>query len=241
MARIAVSDGITVMACTPHIMPGVFDNCGPDILAAIERLQAELVQAGLPLKLVAGADVHMAPDLPAALRDGRALSLAGSRYFLFEPPQKILPPRFEVYLFSLVSAGLVPLLTHPERSGWLEANYEMIRRAAHRGVWMQITSGSLTGRFGRRAKYWAERMLDDGIVHVLATDAHDTERRPPLLSEGVEAAAQRIGEEQALRLVTTRPACILENAAPGSVPAPGGAEKPVGPAGIWTRAKRMWG
>jgi len=81
----------------------------------------------------------------------------------------------------------------------------VIRQLVRAGVWMQITSGSLTGAFGRNAKYWAHRMLDEGCVHILATDAHDTHRRPPDLSRGRDAAAARVGIEEAEHLVLTRP------------------------------------
>lgn len=84
MARIAVSEGVTVVACTPHMMPGVYDNRGPDVRARVEALQAAVDEAGLPLQLVAGADVHVAPDVVQRLRAGEALSLNGSRYVLIE-------------------------------------------------------------------------------------------------------------------------------------------------------------
>src|SRR6202000_2582220 len=92
MARMAVADGIRVTACTPHIMPGVYDNAGPGIRDAIARLQAELDAADIPLTLTQGADVHIATDLVKGLRDGRVASLAGSRYFLFEPPPPVARP-----------------------------------------------------------------------------------------------------------------------------------------------------
>ena len=54
--------------------------------------------------------------------------------------------------------------------------------------------------FGSKAQYWAERMLDEGYVHILATDAHDVDRRPPNLSQGLERAAKRIGIDAAAAL-----------------------------------------
>jgi protein-tyrosine phosphatase len=214
----AVSDRISVVACTPHILPGVYDNKGPAILAAIAALQAELEAQDIPLALTTGADVHMAPDLLEGLRNGRVLSLGGSRYVLLEPPHSIVPPRFEDHLFSLVTAGYVPIITHPERLAWPESDSGIFERAVRHGAWMQLTGGSLLGQFGRRARALSERLLDDGLVHIIASDAHDTSRRPPLLSDAFRAAALRIGEEGALHLVSTRPAGILRNAAPDELP-----------------------
>jgi protein-tyrosine phosphatase len=87
-------------------------------------------------------------------------------------------------------------------------------------VWMQITAGSLTGAFGKTARYWAERMLDEGRVHILATDAHDTEKRSPNLGRGRDLAAARISIEEAHHLVVTRPAGVIANVAPSTLPMP---------------------
>ena len=99
------------------------------------------------------------------------------------------PPRFEESVFQLMVGGVVPVITHPERLTWIEGQYEVFQRLVKGGAWMQITAGSITGRFGKRPQYWAERMLEEHLVHLLATDAHHPRRRPPLLAEGRDAAA----------------------------------------------------
>jgi protein-tyrosine phosphatase len=85
---------------------------------------------------------------------------------------------------------------------------------AGRGVLMQITAGSIEGRFGKRPLYWAERMLDEGLVHILATDAHNLRNRKPVLSVARELVAKRLGEAEATAMVTTRPAAIVANLPP---------------------------
>jgi len=211
MARIASEDGIDIIACTPHIMPGVYNNSAPGIEHRIEALRDVLNHEGIELQLVSGADVHVAADLVTRIRTGEVLTLNYTRYFLLEPPEHILPPRFEEFVFSLNLSGYVPILTHPERLGWIEARYDLIERLADGGVLMQLTAGSLTGRFGRRPRYWSERMLEEGRVHLLATDAHDTRRRPPILSEASDLVARRLGADEADRLVERNPLHILEN------------------------------
>jgi len=220
MARASVADGVSVLACTPHILPGLYHNVGPQIISAIQQLQDALEKNDIPLRLVAGADVHMVPDLVEGLRSGRLLSLAGSRYVLIEPPHHTAPPQLESFFFSMLVEGFVPVLTHPERLKWLPHRYESIRQLVRAGVWMQITSGSLAGAFGRNAQYWAHRMLDEGCVHLLATDAHDTQRRPPDLRRGRDLAAARVGIEEAEHLVVTRPRGVVENEIPANLPMP---------------------
>ena len=218
MARCWVDQGVTVVACTPHILPGLYNNRGPDIVAAMNDLRLALALQSIPLQLVSGADNHVTPDFLTGLRSGRLLPLAGSRYVLVEPPHHIAPPRIESFFFDLTAAGYVPVLTHPERLSWVEGQYALIGKLVTAGVWMQITAGSLAGQFGKSAGYLAEKMLDQGLVHLLASDAHDLVNRPPNLRAGFEKAALRIGEEHALHLVCTRPQGVLDNVAPETLP-----------------------
>jgi protein-tyrosine phosphatase len=220
MARASVADGVVDLACTPHILPGLYPNTGPQIRQATQQLQDALDQHEIPLRLVAGADNHIAPDFVAGLRSGQLLCLAESRYVLVEPPHHVVPPRLEETFFGLLTAGYIPILTHPERLSWIKSHYEVVARLGRMGVWMQITAGSLAGAFGKSAKYWAERMLDEGRVHILATDAHDTKRRPPNLRLGHDLAAARVGEGEAEHLVATRPRGVLANVAPSNLPTP---------------------
>lgn len=211
MARMAVADGIGHLACTPHITPGVYDNTGPDILARVQTLSHHLAALDIPLTLWGGADAHIDPGLTSALASGAVPTLAGSRYFLLEPSHHVVPPRLSELVRTTVAAGFIPLLTHPERLSWIETHYDLILGLVRQGALVQLTAGSLTGTFGKRAKYWSERMLDDGLVDVLATDAHNTSGRPPVLSRARDVAAQRLGDAEAEELVYNRPARILRN------------------------------
>ena len=114
----------------------------------------------------------------------------------------------------------MPVLTHPERLSWIEQKYDVMTRLAEKGVWMQVTSGSLIGRFGRRPRYWAQRMLEEGLVQILATDTHDPVKRPPDLERGRKEAERLVGAQEALHLVVTRPLGILSNTPPRELPVP---------------------
>ena len=217
MARIAVEDGIHTVACTPHIYPGMYENTAQGISEATDKFRISLKAANIPLEITYASDSHATPDLLERLHAGIIPTLNGGRYFLLEPPHHVAPPNFEDFVFRLMADGYVPIVTHPERLHWIEESYEVFVRLARKGAWMQITAGSLTGRFGNSAKYWGERMLDEGYVHILATDSHGVDRRPPLLKEGMEAAKPWVGAEEAKRLVIDRPQAVLNNQDPGEV------------------------
>jgi len=220
MARAFAADGVSVVACTPHILPGLYHNSGPQIRQAINQLQTALDQEGIPISLVTGADNHVVADFVTNLQSGHLLSLADTRYVLVEPPHHIAPPQLDELFFNIQVAGYVPILTHPERLTWIKHNYHTVVKLSNAGVWMQITAGSLTGAFGRGPKYWSERMLSEGRVHIIATDAHDVKHRPPILGHGYKAAAKLVGDEEAYHLVVTRPQGILNNVLPEQLPMP---------------------
>ena len=212
MARIAVNDGISVQACTPHIYPGAYDNNAQIIQSAVDSLQNELDSYSISLKLVIGADTHMVPEVMSGLKNGRIPCINNSQYFLLEPSHHVPVPQFVERTINFVHAGYTPLITHPERLSWLDnSNYYDFVEVAKKGAWIQITAGAIEGKFGRQAKYWAEKFLDDGIVHIIATDAHGVKNRPPILSIGAYLAEKIVGKEEANKMVNERPRAVIDN------------------------------
>ena len=220
MARIAVADGITKIYCTPHIYPGLYENTGPDIVRRVAMLQLILRDKGIALELSFGADVHLVPEVPSGLADDRIPTLGGSRYLLLEPSHHVCPPRFKESVFALIAAGYVPVITHPERLTWVEDHFDDFTSLARSGAWLQVTGGALVGRFGKRVERIAERFVGDGWTAVLASDAHTTSRRAPLLAEAELRAAKLVGKVEASLMVRGRPALVCADAPPASVPLP---------------------
>ena len=217
MARIAVADGIRIMACTPHIYPGLYPNHKAGITAARDALQAALNENGIALQLTTGADVHLVPGVLEGLRAGTIPSLHNTRYFLLEPSHHVAPPRFAESVFRLVANGYVPVITHPERLTWIKDHFPMMAELTRQGAWLQVTAGALTGMFGPAPKYWAERFVGEGLTHILATDAHSSTRRVPVLSAGLAIAGKLVGAEEARQLVQGRPAALMSNLSPSQV------------------------
>jgi protein-tyrosine phosphatase len=182
MARMAVEDGTTQIACTPHFMPGVYDNTIPAITNIISGLEAAFRDHDISLNLIRGGDIHIAPEIADGLAHGILPTIGESNYFLFEPPHHVLPPGIVKLCEGIMDAGFIPVLTHPERLSWIENHYDVICQLDKLGVVVQLTAGSITGSFGKRALYWSERMLDEGRVDIIASDAHNIRSRPPGLS-----------------------------------------------------------
>lgn len=223
MARMAVADGTTHLACTPHVYPGVYNNSTETIAPALKALQASLDEHGIPLTLLIGADTHMVPEVIQRLKQGSIPTLNNSRYFLLEPSHHVPVVNFLDQIENYLNAGYVPLITHPERLHWVSEHYDEFIDAAKMGAWIQITAGAISGLFGKKAQACSERFLKDGFVHIIASDAHGTARRPPILSEGVAAAIRFTGDEaEVMRMVLERPQAILNDTPASEVPMPFG-------------------
>ena len=217
MARIAVKDGIKILACTPHIYQGVYNNTAEKIKEATKDFQKVLDEAHIPLTLVYASDTHIHPDLIAEIKLGHVPTFNGGRYLLLEPTHHIAPIGFEYYVVKMLEEGFVPIITHPERLTYIEKFYDVMTRLVEKGAWMQITASSFSGRFGVLAKRYAYRFLVDGKIAILATDAHSIKHRPPILSEALAIATHVLGQDEAERLVLGRPSAILNNTDPKEV------------------------
>jgi protein-tyrosine phosphatase len=211
MARIAVADGILVAACTPPYCSGLSTPSASEIRERVSEFGKQLVDHHVPLHVVPGCEVHFRPDLAELLQQGQVQSINGSRYVLIELPAMVPPARLEPVLRNLLASGRVPVVANPERLKWIEAGFDFLVEMVQEGVWLQVTAGSLSGTFGARTRYWAERLLGNSMVHILASDARDTGRRSPRLSEAFEHARKIVGEDEAMNLVLTRPLNILDD------------------------------
>lgn len=210
MAAIAADDGIEVMACTPHSLPGVYDPKAGDIVQRVAELNERLIDEGIDLAVVTGCEAHVRPDMAARLRSGEVLSIHGGRHVLCEAPPNTLPPHLDRMFHDITAAGYVPILAHVERYRWAERALPWVQNMAAAGVLMQVTAGSFFGEYGHSARELAMRLLDAGLVHIVASDAHDTVRRPP---GGLRKAWNLIrterGEREARMIFRDRPEIIL--------------------------------
>lgn len=209
MARQAADDGVEVMACTPHFLPGVYDPDPAHILRQVDELNDRLIQAGIELAVVSGCEAHLRPDMVRRLKAGQILTLHGGRHVLVEMPPTTLPPNMDRFFLDLIAAGYKPIMAHVERYRWTERSMPFIENMVLAGVLMQVTAGSLFGDYGRSATELSTRLLDMGLVHVVASDAHDVTRRPPGLSKAYNLVQGARGVEEAEMIFRRRPELIL--------------------------------
>lgn len=209
MCRIAAADGIRTIVATPHFRPGTYQFSAEVTAKGIAALKSVIRREGIELAILQGADVTISPELPITLRSEKSLFINQGKYFLAELPHAV-PPRWEIFLLSLLQQGFFPILTHPERNAWFLNNPQALYSFVAAGGLVQITAMSLIGECGEDVREFCELLLKHNLAHVIATDAHSTGQRPPLLSEAVRVAEDMIGAEKASALVTSIPAAIVD-------------------------------
>lgn len=211
MARIAVEDGVRTIVATPHSREGDFPNERPRILSRLAQLRVLLEQEKIPLELRPGSEVHLAAGLVEGIHSGRLLTYDdGGRYILLECPYRTRPIRLDETIFELKIAGITSVLAHPERIRHFQEDLSRYEEAVRLGALGQLTSSSLVGVFGRTIQQLSEEMVRRRLVHILASDAHDGEYRPPRLAAARERWAQLGGEESARLATETHPLALLE-------------------------------
>jgi protein-tyrosine phosphatase len=210
MARTAVSEGTRVMLGTPHV--NLDYPVEPAAVAGLtERLAAVLAERDVPLTVLPGAEVALA-RLPELDQEAVAAScLANGPYLLVESPYSQAVPFLEEQLFRLRTQGFRPLLAHPERCPLFQADPERLARLVRQGILCSVTAASMEGRFGRSVRRFTVELFREGLVHDVASDAHDPHGRPPGLRRAFESFEDELPgiAEQAGWYTSDAPAAIV--------------------------------
>lgn len=208
MAEMAVADGIETIVVTPHQLGTFSHNTGEEIRRRTTELQSQLDAHDIPLRVLPGADVRIDDGMMSGLRDGSVLTLGDHRrHVLLELPHEMYFP-LEPVLDDLERAGMVGILSHPERNQGLLKQPQLIEALADYGCLMQVTAGSLMGTFGPGSQGMSEWMLEEGLVDFLATDAHSPKARRPLINRAFERVAELVGSETAVDICCRNPAAV---------------------------------
>lgn len=231
LARAAAAAGIGTVVATPHVnsrTPNDSDTIASMVGTLNERLLAEQVE----LEVLPGGEIamtHLAEIDPSELS---CLGLGGSSWLLVEPPFTPVAVGLESIVQALLNQGHRVVLAHPERCAALQRDHRVVRSLTDSGVLMSITAGSLVGRFGSTVRRYALELAQEELIHNVTSDAHDTVRRPPGLTEELEHAGLAALADWYTHTV---PAAILRDE---EIPArPAAALKRTGVRGRWWRRR----
>ncbi len=206
MLRVAGRHGTTDIVASPHAnLEYRFD---PELIA--ERRAALEARNDSGVRVHLGCDFHLQyENIADAIKNPRKYTIAGGPYLLVEFSDLLIFKTTSQIFGDLLSAGIIPVITHPERNMLLQMRLKELKEWVEMGCAIQVTSQSLEGVFGSKARNFSEVLMNEGIVHFIASDAHDLKRRPPVLDGAFAHVGKRWGELTAELLFNLNPAAVL--------------------------------
>lgn len=207
MCQAARAEGVTHVVGTPHCNDEY--NFDPDVNAKLLRQLRDA--CGPQPVLLTGCDFHLSdPNLERLAVHPQHYTIAQKNHLLVENSNFGLPPHLEQAFFNMRCKGIIPVITHPERNPLWQRKPELLRRLVQQDCVIQVTAGSFTGRFGRTPQRKALDWLSQGLIHVVASDAHNTSGRPLALRGAFDTVSREAGPETAELLFIKNPRSIIE-------------------------------
>lgn len=211
MAEEAVAQGVRVMVATPHLRWHDTPLAAPRIRQAVAELNERIQAKGLALGVLPGCEIPLSSDLPARVACGEWMSLGDNgRAVLVEPPWHQWQTEHTAILEEMVHSGWTVVLAHPERHSVFQHNVPLLEELTAMGVHLQVNTGSLiAGRSSPAAARCAYELLERRLVSLVASDCHNTTRRPCDMGEA-RALLQRIAGRHVAQMLTEKvPAALL--------------------------------
>jgi protein-tyrosine phosphatase len=196
LAKLLSNEGVDTAIATPHWIKGSeWQTDSSHVLELVNELNLKLGEEKIALNVLPGMEIGINENLVDLTRNGKILTLGGGNHILVETPYVSIPYGIKEIIFRLKVSGIEPILAHPERCGEIQSNPKALKDIVDSGALIQVTTSSLLGYFGKRAKECAISLAKEGLVHFVASDAHSPDKRPPIIKEALTLLKNLIGEE----------------------------------------------
>lgn len=198
LARQAVSEGVEHMVLTPHHRNGVYLNRKNDVIRYSKDLQEQYDRAKINLKVYPSQEIRLTEYFLDDLYNDDLLSLDGAgKYYLIEFPSERVPSITNEVFQELISAGITPVIAHPERNHELSNNMNRLYEFIDMGCLSQITTSSYSGYYGEKLKENSRQIIENNLAHVLASDVHHLKHRPMNMKVAFNRIIEEFGVETA--------------------------------------------
>ncbi len=195
LARLLSDEGVETAITTPHWIKGSeWEPKTGDVVRLTDELNLRLGNEKVLLHVLPGMEIGINENLVELSKKGEILTLGNGNHILLETPYVSIPYGIKEIIFRLKVSGLEPVMAHPERCGEIQANPKVLKDILDSGALLQVTTSSLLGHFGKRARECAISLAREGLIHFIASDAHSPDGRPPIIREAVELLESLIGE-----------------------------------------------
>lgn len=186
IAKELVKEGVTKVIATPHAHHRLYNT---DILIVkenLETLNQSLKNRYINLEVSLGQEVRIHEELLSNLSNNKVLTLNNSNYLLLELPSSNVPLYTPTIISELLTLNIIPIIAHPERNKVFTQQPEVLENLIRVGALAQVTSGSITGHFGKQIQKSALKLIDSNLIHLIGSDTHNLKNRPPLFKKSLE-------------------------------------------------------
>lgn len=196
LARAAVKEGIEHIVLTPHHNRYWVTNEKAKVEKHFEEVEQAIQTANIPLTVSPSQEIRMNEEFSEELFAGNYLSLDGEgKYYLVEFSWNEFPSFARQYLQEMLDAGITPVIAHPERQRPFLEDPSLLRSLIEMGCISQVTATSIVGGYTEEIRQAAHEMMQENLIHVIASDAHDTVHRPFNLVNALEVLDSEYGTE----------------------------------------------
>lgn len=235
MLKIAEDQGITDVFATSHFTELIPEETETEYFTKLQTLREEVLVKGIKLNIYSGAEIFFHHFMERTVKERRVSTLAGlGQYVLMEFPMFQMPSGAEEVLFQLSAENYIPIVAHPERYKTLIRQPGKALEFIKYGGLLQVNGGSLLGHFGREAQRIGLSLLQQRIIHFIASDAHSPEGRSFVLRETYEFLKDKIPAAYLEDLFYNNPRCIIDEIRIDKVPLPQAKES----AGFFKKLKK---
>lgn len=210
MLKMEYKEGVRTIIATPHFRVGMFETSPEKIIHQFELLKKEAQRNQCGIDLYLGCEFHANMDMIKYLKDGRARTMAGSRYVLAEFSGKDDKRYIRERLYSLISFGCRPIIAHIERYSCLRRDVSFIQELVEMGAYVQVNAGSITGDLGFGIKMFCRKLLKEQMIHFVGTDAHGMKYRSPKINEAYSYIAKMMGDRYADTIFSLNPQRMIK-------------------------------
>lgn len=177
MARTAVNEGIDTIIATPHHKNGRYENTKLEIIEITAELNKVLKEENIPLTVLPGQEPAIHGEFLKGISLEEVSTLNNTQYIFIELPAGHVPRYTEKLFYDLQVEGKIPVIVHPERNQEIIERPEILYQLVKNGALSQLTASSICGKFGKKIKSFSEQLIEANLVHFIASDAHNTNKR----------------------------------------------------------------
>lgn len=197
MAEQAVEEGITHILATPHHMKRDWRNEKKAVIQKVKELQSELDSRQIDLTIFPGQEVSIYGELLKDIEDNKILFTdEAHHYVLIEFPSTSIPAYTKRLFYELQLLGKTPVIVHPERNHQILEHPNKLKEFVDKGALAQLTAASYTGGFGKKIQKLSKQLIEANLVHIIASDAHNTGNRSFYMKEAYDQLAKDYGRSK---------------------------------------------